>query len=119
MPFSISNPLKIKMPPKAAIKKWVDKIAASEKRKISSLSYSFVSDEELWKMNKQFLSHNSYTDIITFEYSEGNDISGEIYISAERVKENAEKLKIPFKEELLRVMAHGVLHLCGYKDKNP
>lgn len=110
---------KVTTPPKAALKKWLIKIAASEKRKISSLAYNFVSDEELWKMNKQFLNHNTYTDIITFDYSDEETLSGEIYISVERVKDNAEKLKVTFKEELLRVMAHGLLHLCGYKDKNP
>jgi len=119
MPLSISNPLKIKTPPKKVLQTWLEKIAASEKRKINSLAYNFVSDEELWQMNKQYLKHNSYTDIITFDYSEEDALSGEIYISVERVKENAEKLKITFKDELLRVMAHGLLHLCGYKDKSP
>ncbi len=115
--FSASVP--VKTPPKTLLKKWLSKIATSEKRKIKSLAYNFVSDEDLWQMNKQYLNHNTYTDIITFDYSEENSISGEIYISAERVKENSEKLKITFTEELLRVMAHGVLHLCGHKDKTP
>lgn len=119
MSFSISKTVTVKTPPQRSLKTWVNKIAASEKRKINSLAYNFCSDEELWKMNKQFLNHNTYTDIITFDYSEDGHISGEIYISADRVKENAEKLKITFKEELLRVMAHGLLHLCGYKDKSP
>ncbi len=119
MSIVFAGTVKVKTPPKPAIKKWLDKIASSQKKKISSLAYNFVSDEELWKMNKQFLNHNTYTDIITFDYSEDAHISGEIYISADRVKENAEKLKITFKEELLRVMAHGLLHLCGYKDKSP
>ena len=119
MPITFSFSQKIKTPPKKALKAWALKIAASHKRKINSLAYNFVSDEELWQMNKQYLNHNTYTDIITFDYSEENVISGEIYISAERVKENAEKLKITFTEELLHVMAHGVLHLCGFKDKSP
>ncbi|HXB40246.1 MAG TPA: rRNA maturation RNase YbeY [Bacteroidia bacterium] len=115
--FSFSQ--KIKTPPKKALKGWAEKIALSEKRKIKTLAYTFCSDEELWQMNKQYLSHDTYTDIITFDYSEESAISGEIYISVQRVIENAEKLKITFQEELLRVMAHGILHLCGYKDKNP
>lgn len=119
MSITFSASLKIKTPPKAVLKKWLTKVALSEKRKIQSLAYNFVSDEELWKMNKQFLNHNTYTDIITFDYSEGETLSGEIYISADRIAENAEKLNIAFREELLRVMAHGILHLSGYKDKSP
>ncbi len=111
--------IKTKTPSKTILKKWLEKIAAKEKRKINSLAYNFVSDEELWKMNKQFLNHNTYTDIITFDYSEEGKLSGEIYISVDRVKENAEKHKVTTQEELLRVMAHGLLHLCGYKDKSP
>lgn len=68
-------------------------------------------------MNKQFLDHDYFTDIITFDYSEGKTISGELYISADRVKDNAGKFKAGFEQELYRVMIHGVLHLCGYKDK--
>lgn len=119
MSLSISFSKKIKTPPKKVLHAWLEKVAASEKRKIGSLAYNFVSDEELWQMNRQFLNHDTYTDIITFDYSEEATVSGEVYISVERVKENAEKLNVPFKEELLRVMAHGVLHLCGYKDKSP
>jgi len=119
MPISFASTVKIKTPPKKALQAWLQKIAASQKRKITSLAYNFCSDEELWQMNKQFLNHNTYTDIITFDYSEENNLSGEIYISVDRVKENAEKHKVSLHEELLRVMAHGLLHLCGYKDKSP
>ena len=119
MAVHFSSSVKIKTPTKKILKIWVEKIVASEKRKLKSLSYNFCSDEELFQKNKQFLNHTTYTDIITFDYSEENLLSGEIYISAERVKENAEKFKITFSEELIRVMAHGVLHLCGYKDKSP
>lgn len=97
----------------------MDKVAAAEKRELGTLAYNFVSDEELWRMNKQFLNHDTYTDIITFDYSDGETVHGEIYISVDRVKDNADKLKITPREELLRVMAHGLLHLCGYKDKSP
>lgn len=119
MPVTFSFAVKIKTPPQAKLKLWLGKIAAAEKRKIASLAYNFVGDEELWRMNKQFLNHDTYTDIITFDYSEEEKLSGEIYISVDRVKENAEKHKVSFEQELLRVMAHGLLHLAGYKDKNP
>ena len=119
MAVHFSSSVKIKTPSKKTLKFWVEKIIVSEKRKLKTLSYNFCSDEELFQKNKQFLNHTTYTDIITFDYSEENLLSGEIYISVERVKENAEKFKIDFGDELLRVMAHGVLHLCGYKDKTP
>jgi probable rRNA maturation factor len=119
MAVYFSSSVKVKTPSKTLLKTWVQKIILSEKRKLKDLSYNFCSDEELFLKNKQFLNHTTYTDIITFDYSEENLISGEIYISIERVKENAEKFKITFDQELIRVMAHGVLHLCGYKDKSP
>lgn len=101
----------------ATIKKWIDTIIKKEKRKLGEIHYVFVSDEDLLKMNKQFLKHNTYTDIITFDYSEGKSINGDIFISIDRVKENASKFKADFNDELHRVLIHGVLHLCGYKDK--
>ena len=119
MAVHFSSTVKIKTPSKKTLKIWVEKIVASEKRKLKSLAYNFCSDEELFQKNKQFLNHSTYTDIITFDYSDENFLTGEIYISADRVKENAEKFKISFEDELVRVMAHGVLHLCGYKDKSP
>lgn len=85
---------------------------------ISSLNYIFCSDESLLEMNIKHLKHHTYTDIITFDLSsEKKTIEGEIYISVDRVKDNAAKFSVPFTEELYRVMIHGVLHLCGYKDK--
>jgi len=119
MSISFASSVKTKTPPKKVLQTWLEKMAAAEKRKIKSLAYNFCGDEELWQMNKQFLKHNTYTDIITFDYSEEGALSGEIYISVERVKENAEKHRVALQEELLRVMAHGLLHLCGYKDKSP
>ena len=119
MAVHFSSTVKIKTPSKKNLRIWIEKVALSEKRKIKALTYNFCNDDELYNMNKQFLNHNTYTDIITFDYSEEKNLSGEIYISADRVKENAEKFKLSFSEELVRVMAHGVLHLCGYKDKNP
>lgn len=107
--FKLKQPLKIKG--------WLSSIILSEKKKEGKISYIFVSDEELLKINREFLKHDTYTDIVTFDYSEGKTLSSEIYISVDRVKENAEKLKIEFDSELRRVMVHGVFHLCGYKDK--
>jgi rRNA maturation RNase YbeY len=115
--ITFSSSVKFKTPSKTKLKQWLTAVANSEKKKIKNLSYNFCSDEDLFQINKQFLNHNTYTDIITFDYCENNHIVGEIYISIDRVAENAEKLHLSFEEELLRVLAHGLLHLCGYKDK--
>ena len=96
---------------------WIINIIKSEKAVLGDLSYIFCSDIYLLKLNQKYLKHNSFTDIITFDYSEQKVISGEIYISIDRVRDNAVKFKEDFNRELLRVMAHGVLHLLGYKDK--
>lgn len=99
---------------------WIKLIAKKEKREVLDVSYVFCSDNYLHQLNQQYLHHNTLTDIITFDYSEGaKQLEGEIYISIDRVKENAEKFKVPFQDELDRVMIHGVLHLIGYKDKKP
>lgn len=117
MAISFSASLKIKTPSKKKLRTWLLLIAGSERKKIKALAYNFCSDEELLQINIQYLKHNTYTDIITFDYSDKDYVSGEIYISAERVAENSFKEKVSFEEELTRVMAHGLLHLCGYKDK--
>jgi len=116
--ISFHASVKVKTPPKKKLRIWLLAIASSEKKKIKNLVYIFCSDDELLQINQQFLKHNTYTDIITFDYSESGFISGEIYISTERVTENAIKEKVLFDEELIRVIAHGLLHLCGYKDKS-
>ena len=107
---------------KSDIPHWLISIAKKHKRKITSLNYIFVNDKMLLEMNRKFLHHNTFTDIITFDYSEElqnkNFIKGEIFISIDRVKENALKFKTTEKDELHRVMAHGLLHLCGFKDKS-
>ncbi|HEX7413752.1 MAG TPA: rRNA maturation RNase YbeY [Bacteroidia bacterium] len=115
--FAVS--VKTKTPSKKKLNNWLNTIASLEKKRIKNLSYNFCSDEELLQINQQFLKHNAYTDIISFDYCEKNSICGEIYISTERVAENATQHKVLFEEELLRVLAHGLLHLCGYKDKKP
>lgn len=99
------------------MKRWIKAVAEKKKKIPGNLSYVFMSDEELLKLNVQFLKHNTYTDIITFDYSDGKTISGEIFISVDRVRENANKMNVDFDDELKRVIIHGVLHLCGYKDK--
>jgi probable rRNA maturation factor len=104
---------------KAAAKKLILNLFNSENMQLKNLKYIFCSDEYLLEINKQYLNHNTLTDIITFPLSEhGNPVSGEIYISIPRVKENAEKYKVEYQTELLRVIIHGALHLCGYSDKN-
>ena len=109
--------IKFKLQNAAAIKLWIKKIIELEKKKQGQINFVFTNDEEVLKTNIQYLNHNTYTDIITFDYCEGKIINGDIIISIERVKDNAEKFKIEFEEELKRVIIHGVLHLCGYKDK--
>lgn len=102
---------------KVKIKQWMKQIIEFEKKKLGQLNFVFTTDEEVLKTNIQFLNHNTYTDIITFDDCEGTTINGDIIISIERVKENANKFKSDFEAELKRVLIHGVLHLCGYKDK--
>jgi len=106
------------MPFKATYKKWLKEIAKQEKKRIGNINIVFYNDEQLSALNKQYLNHKSLTDIITFDYSEKDILHGDICISIERVKENAKKFHTFFEEELSRVMGHGLLHLCGYKDKN-
>ena len=97
---------------------WIKSVAAFHNRKIGEISYIFCSDEKILEINKQYLSHDYYTDIITFDYSENNIVSGDLFISLETVKSNAEKYGTDYDEELCRVIIHGVLHLCGFKDKS-
>lgn len=97
---------------------WIKTIIKSENGDLGDLSYIFCSDDYLLKLNQKYLKHNSFTDIITFDYSVQMVISGEIYISINRIRENAVKFNEDFNKELLRVMAHGVLHLLGYNDKS-
>lgn len=98
------------------LKKFIESIFQTEKKKLRILNYVFVSDKHLVKINREFLHHDYYTDIITFELSENHFTHGEIYISVDRVKDNAKTLNNSFKSELHRVIFHGALHLCGYVD---
>ena len=100
-------------------KAWIASSIKMERKKLASLSFIFCSDIYLLNINKEFLKHNTFTDTITFNYSNRtNALEGEVYISIERVKENALKFKSFFEAELRRVMIHGTLHLCGYNDKS-
>jgi probable rRNA maturation factor len=103
---------------KAPVRKWLELFSVSKSFVLSNLSVVFCSDEFLLKMNVEYLQHDFYTDIITFDYSDGKSISGELFISVDRVRDNAIALNKSFESELLRVIAHGVLHLMGYKDKS-
>jgi probable rRNA maturation factor len=109
---------KLVLAQKTAIQAFVETIFKKEKKKLAHINYVFCSDAYLLNINRDFLSHDYYTDIITFGLSEpGEPVEAEIYISVDRVKDNAVQLDVSFKEEMLRVIFHGALHLCGYKDK--
>lgn len=101
----------------AIFEQWIEKIVASEKKQLGEINYIFCDDEYLHQINVEYLNHDTLTDIITFDYTEGDVLSSDIFISVERVMDNATDFGVTFQTELLRVMAHGILHLCGYKDK--
>ncbi|MBR3579280.1 MAG: rRNA maturation RNase YbeY [Bacteroidales bacterium] len=103
---------------KMTYKKWLTALAATHGKKLGDINYIFCDDNYLLQLNLQYLQHDTLTDIITFDYVEGDLLNGDIYISVERVRENAEIFGVTFDEELLRVLAHGLLHLCGFKDKS-
>ncbi|WP_100610493.1 rRNA maturation RNase YbeY [Confluentibacter lentus] len=97
---------------------WISNVIISEGYKLEEINYIFCDDEYLFKLNVEFLNHDTLTDIISFDYSIGKIIQGDIFISVERVRDNASDFKVSFLDELHRVMVHGVLHYCGYKDKS-
>lgn len=99
------------------MKEWINRIVQSHKKQLGRINYLFCTDEIIYKTNVKFLDHDTYTDIITFDYVEGNSVSGDILISVDRVGENAHLFMVPFEKELCRVIIHGVLHLLGFKDK--
>jgi rRNA maturation RNase YbeY len=103
---------------KNTIKQNLKTLAISEGKSLKDISVVFTDDDYLLEVNKQYLNHDYYTDVITFDYSAFPDVSGDIMISLDRVKDNAETLSVSFQEELNRVIYHGLLHLCGYKDKS-
>ena len=97
---------------------WISQVILSENKKEGEINYIFCDDDYLLNLNEQYLDHDTLTDIISFDYSVGNEIHGDIFISTERVLENAADFNVSFQEELQRVLVHGVLHYCGYKDKS-
>jgi rRNA maturation RNase YbeY len=98
---------------------WIKQVAASYGRKVGEVGYLFVDDEKILEVNNEYLGHDYYTDIITFDYDEGNQINGDLVISLDTVRSNAKLFGKPYEEELYRVIIHGVLHLCGINDKGP
>ncbi len=117
--ISFSNAdIKFTLKNKKNISTWILETIEKEKKNCGQIAYIFCSDDYLLDLNQRFLNHNTYTDIITFDYSDGKTLNGEIYISIDRVKENAQKFEVNFEKELLRVIIHGALHLAGYKDKS-
>lgn len=101
----------------AVYEKWLQQVIISEEKKEGDINYIFCDDEYLHEINVKYLNHDDYTDIISFDNAVGNILHGDIFISTERVAENAEKFQVSFQKELKRVIAHGLLHFCGYKDK--
>ena len=110
------------MPPikRREVSEWIKKVAASYGKKVGEIAYIFCSDERILEVNRQYLQHDYYTDIITFDYTEGNRISGDMFISLETIQTNAEQFaENDYQRELHRVIIHGILHLCGINDKGP
>ena len=116
--ITFQNTSKFKVKDLRKKKIWLNSISKNEGKEIGNLNFLFVDDKEMLKYNKKYLQHESYTDIITFDNSLNNKIAGDIVISLERVNENAKYYQVSYNYELERVMAHGLLHLLGYNDKN-
>lgn len=115
----IAENIKMQVIEKQKLNRWIKEIAADYGKKTGDIAYIFCTDERILEMNKQYLDHDYYTDIITFDYTEGNTISGDIFISLDTVKSNSEEFGTGFEDELHRILIHGVLHLCGQDDKTP
>ena len=115
------NTVNVNMPP---IKRrnnsaWVRRVAVTYGKEVGEIAYIFCDDEKILEVNQQYLNHDYYTDIITFDYTEGNVLGGDLFISLDTVRTNAEQRNISYREELDRVIIHGILHLCGINDKGP
>lgn len=115
------NAENVKMPQikKREVTKWIRNVAAKYGRTVGEVGYLFCDDEKILEVNREYLQHDYYTDIITFDYDEGNQINGDLVISLDTVRSNAELFNKPYEEELYRVIIHGILHLCGINDKGP
>lgn len=101
-----------------AFENWISRVISSEEKKEGEINFIFCDDEYLHKLNVEYLEHDTLTDVISFDYSVGNELHGDVYISTERVADNAMDFKVTFEEEIKRVIIHGILHYCGYKDKS-
>lgn len=115
--FNFDNSFDLK--DRLKIKRWIKQVVENAGFKLGSVSYIFCSDEKILEVNKQYLNHDFYTDIITFDYVEKDIINGDIFISTDRVRENAQEFNVAFEEELHRVIIHGILHLLGQQDHSP
>lgn len=115
------NAENVKMPAikKREVTKWIRAVAATYGRTVGEVGYLFCDDEKILEVNREYLQHDYYTDIITFDYDEGNQINGDLVISLDTVRTNAELFNKTYDEELYRVIIHGILHLCGINDKGP
>ena len=118
--YFFKEDIKFNLPNVSRIKSWIKQVALAEKQSVGELNYVFCSDAFLLRINIEYLGHHTLTDVITFDTAnDSGDIAGEIYISIDRIRENSIKYKVPFYDELHRVMVHGLLHLLGYSDKLP
>lgn len=115
--ISFNYEIEFELQDEAKYEEWISEVIDSEDKSEGEINYIFCDDEYLLKMNVEFLDHDTLTDIISFDYTMGSLISGDVFISVERVRDNAADFKVDFDDELRRVMAHGILHYCGYKDK--
>jgi len=115
----IAEEISLPLLEKSNITNWIKKTAAVYGMKTGDISFIFCTDERILEINNKYLNHNYFTDIITFDYSGNSIISGDIFISVDTVKSNAEELNVTFDSELKRIIIHGILHLCGQDDKTP
>lgn len=116
--ISFNSNIDFKLKNKIKLKKWINNVIEKEGKKLNFVNFIFCDDNEMLKKNINYLNHMTYTDILTFDYTENNIISGDIIISIDRITENAKTYNVTFKKELKRVIIHGILHLIGYKDKS-
>lgn len=116
--ISFNYETEFELPNEDQLSNWLSQVILSENKKEGDINYIFCDDEYLLNINEQYLEHDTLTDIISFDYTVGNELHGDIFISIERVRENAQDFNVTFDEELKRVLAHGILHYCGFKDKS-
>lgn len=116
--ISFNYETEFELPNENEIEKWLSEVIVSESKKEGDINYIFCDDEYLHEINVKYLDHDTLTDIISFDYSIGNELHGDIFVSVERVADNAKDFNVSFGEELKRVLAHGILHFAGYKDKS-